>query len=174
MKKIFPFQVLIILMSFQSISQTADFNQKVHDAKSDTDILIGYCTRDSLQGALFGEQFRKEYGAYKPDDDMMNYILRVPEKLKGVRVTIVMGTWCSDSQQQVPRYFKLTDNLQIYGNTTIICVDRKKLAGNVSLGGMNIEKVPTFIFQRNGAELGRIIESPKISMERDFFDIIVK
>jgi len=59
----------------------------------------------------------------------MNDLAEKAEILKSVHVTIVMGTWCSDSQQQVPRFFKLTDNIQYISNITIICVDQEKHAG---------------------------------------------
>ena len=38
--------------------------------------------------------------------------------------------------------------------------------------GLNIEKVPTFIFYKNGIEIGRIIESPEKSIEKDFLKIL--
>ena len=157
-----------------AMAQSQPFNRKVHDPKSDKEILIGYCTRDSLQGNTFGEYFKKEYAAYRPGEDAMTNLLEKPELLKSVHVTIIMGTWCSDSQQQVPRFFKVTDNAQYIGNVTIICVDHDKLAGDVSLTGMNILKVPTFIFERKGIEAGRIIETPKTSLEEDMVAILLK
>ena len=38
--------------------------------------------------------------------------------------------------------------------------------------GMNIEKIPTFIFFKHGQELGRIIEKPKVSLEHDMLEIL--
>ena len=174
MRKSLFLLMIVILVPFINMAQSSKFNQSVHDPNSDRDILIGYCTRDSLQGSLFKDYFTPEYASYKPDKEVMNKIMEKPDNLRGVHAIIVMGTWCSDSQQQVPRFYKIMDNLQQFGNTTIICVDKQKLAGDVSLEGMNLLKVPTFIFQRKGTELGRIIESPKISIEQDLFDIISK
>ncbi|MEM1407485.1 MAG: hypothetical protein AAGG59_11970, partial [Bacteroidota bacterium] len=38
--------------------------------------------------------------------------------------------------------------------------------------GQNIHRVPTFIFHKNGEEIGRIVESPKESLEVDMLKIV--
>ena len=40
-------------------------------------------------------------------------------------------------------------------------------------GGMNITHVPTFIFYRDGLELGRIVEYPNRTIEKDMVEILV-
>jgi hypothetical protein len=95
--------------------------------------------------------------------------------LKGITVTIVMGTWCSDSKEQVPRFMRLFDDLEhSFATPAFICVDRDKKAGDVSLEGMDIIKVPTFIVYYQGMEIGRIVETPKTTMDQDFLDILKK
>ena len=37
---------------------------------------------------------------------------------------------------------------------------------------LKIERVPTFIFYRDGKEIGRIVENPSNSLVEDFLDII--
>ena len=39
---------------------------------------------------------------------------------------------------------------------------------------MNIERVPTFIIYRGEKEIGRIVETPKKSLERDLWNIVKK
>jgi predicted DsbA family dithiol-disulfide isomerase len=39
---------------------------------------------------------------------------------------------------------------------------------------MNVEKVPTFIFSRDGKEIGRIKENPKTGMIEDMLNIVAK
>jgi hypothetical protein len=56
----------------------------------------------------------------------------------------------------------------------IICVDKDKKAGDVSLEGMDILKVPTIIIYHNKRELGRIIETPQTTLEQDFLTILKK
>ena len=37
---------------------------------------------------------------------------------------------------------------------------------------LDIELVPTFIFYRNGEELGRIVETPEDTLEKDLAEIV--
>jgi thiol-disulfide isomerase/thioredoxin len=88
-------------------------------------------------------------------------------------ITIVMATWCSDSQREVPRFIKIMDSVgHDPSNITIINVDRKKMAEKTPVDKLKIERIPTFIFSKNGKELGRIVESPKESLEKDMVNII--
>ncbi|MCU0370461.1 MAG: thioredoxin family protein [Bacteroidales bacterium] len=46
-------------------------------------------------------------------------------------------------------------------------VNRDKEAGLVETINYNIQKVPTFIIYRKGREIGRIIETPYTTLEKD-------
>jgi hypothetical protein len=54
----------------------------------------------------------------------------------------------------------------------LIFVDRTKngLAGETK--GLNIERVPTFIVYKNNLEIGRIIETPEETLEKDLSKIV--
>ena len=153
-------------------AQQKKLNQKVFDLKSNHDIMIGYCNIAGMTDTAFNSAFRQEYDTYTLDKET---IYQLTSLLDGVTVTIVMGSWCSDSREQVPRFMKLFDALEhAFPDPVIICADRDKKAGDVSLEVMNILKVPTFIIYYKGRELGRIIETPKTTMEKDFLDILKK
>ena len=84
-----------------------------------------------------------------------------------------MGTWCSDSQREVPRFFKILDQLAFnFNNITLIGVNRAKQADNTEVNELNIELVPTIIFFIDGKEIGRIIESPEENLEKDMVKIL--
>jgi thiol-disulfide isomerase/thioredoxin len=85
----------------------------------------------------------------------------------------VMGSWCSDSQREVPRFIKIMDSIGYNINTlTLINVDTKKQAENTSVSQLKIERIPTFIFTKDGKEIGRIVESPHERLENDMLKII--
>lgn len=150
-----------------------EFNQRVMDEKSQTDILVGVCTRDGLLGCAFAEDYNIEYPSYKPNDTL---VAQVKNLIGGVRCVIVLGTWCGDSKEQVPRFLKIIDQTGVnFDKLDFYCVDRQKVAPGMELKTTyNIEKVPTFIFYRNDKEIGRIIETPQISLEKDLYDILAK
>ena len=84
-----------------------------------------------------------------------------------------MGTWCSDSRREVPRFFKILDAVNYPSDkVAIICVDEDKKTRGNELTGLKIELVPTLIFYKNGNELGRIVESPNDTLEKDIIKIL--
>jgi hypothetical protein len=161
-----------MFIAISMFSQEKKMNQKVFDPKSTHEIMIGYCTLAGISDTAFNSAFKNEYDAFKPDKEIVSQITSL---LDGIIVTIVMGTWCDDSRMQVPRFMRLYDTFEhSIPPPAFICVDRDKKAGDVSLEGMDILKVPTFIVSFNGRELGRIIETPQTTMEKDFLDILKK
>ena len=166
------FSVVFLLIAGCAFSQAEVFNRKIMDPKAEQEILIGYCTREGLMSSDFSTFFNDEHDKYKPDQKIVKEIL---PKIKDVTVTLIMGTWCDDSKEQVPRYFKIIDSFEQPGpSITIICVNKDKKCDFVSLEGLNLDKVPTFIFYRDKTELGRIIESPTGTMEQDMLAILSK
>jgi thiol-disulfide isomerase/thioredoxin len=84
-----------------------------------------------------------------------------------------MGTWCSDSRREVPRFLRILDELNFNNELlTINYVDRKKESPEGDISSLDIKYVPTFIFYKGGKEIGRIIETPQITLESDFKNIL--
>jgi thiol-disulfide isomerase/thioredoxin len=145
-------------------------NKIVPDGESGKPMLIGSCTREAFSDSSFSGWFNSEYKMYVPDSVTVK---EIEYNLDDVKTTIIMGTWCSDSREQVPHFFKVMDEAgYTENNISMICVnhDKKDLSGSVD--SLNIELVPTFIFYRDGKELGRIIETPQQTMEEDIFTIL--
>jgi hypothetical protein len=164
--------VIGIFMGLSLFSQESKMNRKVFDSASNHEIMIGYCNLAGITDTAFNSAFTDEYNAYAPDKDIVDQIYPL---LGGITVTVVMGTWCSDSREQVPKFFKVFGlPNHPFPDPIIICVDRKKKAGDVSLEGMNILKVPTFIVYYYDRELGRIVETPQLTIEKDFLAILKK
>jgi thiol-disulfide isomerase/thioredoxin len=86
---------------------------------------------------------------------------------------IFMGTWCSDSRRDVPKFIKIADSIGFVGYE-IIGVDHNKVSTLGIEKDFHIEKVPTFIFIKAGKETGRIIENPVKSIHEDIIDILKK
>jgi thiol-disulfide isomerase/thioredoxin len=100
-------------------------------------------------------------------------VTQLRKRLDNVEIIIVLGTWCSDSEEQVPKFLKVLDKIHFDdSDLTMICVDRDKLAGDVDISKFGIQKVPTFIIFRNDNEIGRIVETPMNSLEGDLLMIL--
>jgi thiol-disulfide isomerase/thioredoxin len=96
------------------------------------------------------------------------------QKASQFSVLVFAGTWCHDSQNLLPKLYRLFD---ISGfpesKVTLIAVDRKKTALNDLPQKWNLQSVPTFIIVQNGKEMGRVVEYGKTgNMERELAEIV--
>lgn len=155
-------------------SVTAQIPDKVMDEKSQTIILVGATDPQFLTEGEFGISYVTEFANYLPDTLSTHQISNFLSAENGeIKITLVLGTWCGDSKEQVPRFYKINSLLTTkFNEIEIIGVDRLKKAGILDISGLKIEKVPTFIFYRNGIEIGRIVETPQNSIEKDILLII--
>lgn len=139
-------------------------------------MLIGLIDRKGLQKEPFSYWFQSEYDSYAVNTEVL---APVQGKLQDVDIEVFLGTWCSDSQREMPRFYKILDHLGAgEQRLNVIAVydhgEMYKKSPQGEEAGKNIEFVPTFIFSRNGAELGRIIESPQVSLEADMAAILAR
>lgn len=163
--------VFLFVFCTNSLYSQNTMNNIVFDENSDQEILLGYCNIDGLKNSTVTDWFIPEYEEFSLDPETLELIN--PELMQELEFYLVMGTWCDDSQREVPRIIKITEHLNLQPDQlVIIAVDKNKEAGTISLSDMNIEFVPTLIIYLNGAEIGRIIESPTESLEKDLLNII--
>lgn len=150
-----------------------DFNRSIIDPQKQDTILVGYCTKTIFQTPPYSEWFIPEYNSYVPNNDILTELKDLLSE--ELHIVVVFGSWCSDSKEHLPHFFNIIDKLNLYDDMIdIIAVDRKKQAAEIDLTMYNIEKVPTFIFYKNGKEIGRIIETPQTTLENEMKLIIIK
>jgi thiol-disulfide isomerase/thioredoxin len=161
------FLIFFFALSFSLNAQT--YNKVLTDSKSGKPMLFGVCDMEAFQDSSFKRWYDPEYEFYDVDSSK----LPDPQLLDGVTIKIVFGSWCSDSKREVPRFIKMMKTLNYdISKLEIYAVDRKKISPDGEVEKLNVELVPTFIFYRNGKEIGRIVESPKKSLEEDLKDIL--
>lgn len=130
---------------------------------------LGWMERSDFMKPAYPE-FSGNYDTVHISD---NFIDMIRVLHGGVDIVVVMGTWCGDSKREVPRFLKIVDlasippqQIKFYG------VDRTKKSSDGITQKYNIERVPTFIFFKNDNEVGRIVESPRHSLEEDVLSIL--
>lgn len=139
-------------------------------AQDHEDMLLGKISVSDLKAAPYAKWFVDGYETYDVKGTKMEDLKTL---LDGVNIKIFMGTWCSDSQREVPRFYKILDALEFpYQNSEWIAVNREKNTPDQFEEGLNILRVPTFIFYKYGQELGRIVEYPIKSLEADMLKIL--
>ena len=133
-------------------------------------ILIGKESVEALTMEPFGAWYNKNYESYTVKEELTPALKK---GLKGIEVTAFMGTWCEDSKRETPRMLKILDAADFKEkNFELITVDRSKTKPTEYTAGNNIIRVPTFIFKKNGKEIGRIVENPVESLEADILKIL--
>lgn len=165
MKKILYlcFVLLIIYNPFLSAQQEV--------SKTDP-ILTGNIKIKDLKKMPYKKWFNDEYNSFRPDSNTISELSKVNKKFS---VKVFLGTWCSDSRREVPRFLKIAEIAGIKKKKIeFIALDRKKTAPVYTENIYNIEYVPTFIFFRDNKEIGRIIETPQESLEKDMVRILEK
>lgn len=163
-------KLLILMLMFSSLLYSQDKNKLITDERSGKPMLLGICDRAALLDSNFAWWYESEYLNYECN---ISAVDSIKQKLDGLSVLIVMGTWCSDSRREVPRFLRILDELNFSNELlTINYVDRKKESPEGDFSSLDIKFVPTFIFYKGGKEIGRIIETPQITLESDFKNIL--
>jgi len=164
----FIFFTTVVILSSCFITK----NKTITDTKTQRKELIGSVTRTGFQKKEFKSWFDDGYMKYIPDNEIINK-LKNESLFKNIKIKIIFGTWCGDSRRELPRFFKIVDTANIPENIiSLTAIDTKKSSRDKSLNKINFTRIPTFIFYRNGKEIGRIVESTKESLEKDMLNIL--
>lgn len=161
--------LIIVILMISSNMLFAQEYKLTTDEKKNEPMLVGTVTRTLLTENTFGDWFKKSYDIHKLDQRTLE---KVNRDFSNLNITIVLGTWCGDSKEFVPPFMKILDSLSFpESNLKIVCVDRQRQGIADEVKDLDIKLVPTFIFYRDSKEIGRIIESPKQGLEKDFLKI---
>jgi thiol-disulfide isomerase/thioredoxin len=131
---------------------------------------FGEFSRDQLENSTHNSWFVENYNAHPLNKALVS---QIDSLLNDIEVTIYMGTWCEDSQREVPGFFKIIDALEANDQVQpIVGLNEDKVSHDGSAEQAGVTNVPTFIFSKDGEEINRIVEFPIISIEQDILDIL--
>lgn len=137
-------------------------------------LIIGELTTERLIATL--PEYVQKQNEYQPDATVLE--MMKPLVRPGDRVEVFMGTWCDDSQREVPKFLRIADDLKTQFGVQLpvrfVAVDKSKQQPAALLKGKSLAKVATFIYYRNGQELGRIEERPQGVFEDDLLALVAK
>lgn len=114
--------------------------------------------------------FVHAYDKYEPDRITTDSMMSLPSNQQ---ILIFGGMWCSDTKELLPKFFKMSDQVNISrGDVTVYFVDEQKKSEQGLEKKYNITSVPTFIVLKDGEEKGRIVETVKTSIEKDLLRLM--
>lgn len=116
------------------------------------------------------EQYADIAFIYVPDPEALAVFKAVSEPLT---IKCFYRTDCVDSVREVPRFIK-TIQLAENPNITVqmVGVNRGKDEPADLVAGWDLQRVPTFIVVVSDAEVGRVIETSKVSIDVDLAEIL--
>jgi thioredoxin 1 len=147
----------IVLLGCNATDHDSDGSEPVTGVISASQLLTEY------------PQFRSAYEQYQPSSTEIDAV----KTLAGKSLVVLFGTWCHDSEREVPRLLKLLNlsgvelqNLSLYG------VNYNKQDPTNLHRQYNLKYSPTIILLQGQDELGRIIEKPLVSLGEDLASFI--
>jgi thioredoxin 1 len=116
-------------------------------------------------------KFRSVYEQYQSSKAEIAAV----KSLAGKSLVVLFGTWCHDSEREVPKLLKLLDlsgveltNLSLHG------VNYNKQEPNNLHRQYDLLSSPTIILLQGENELGRIVEKPIVSLGEDLAGFVTE
>ena len=160
-------KIILLFVLTLSISCTAQEKKATKNASGD---LVGITARSDFDQQPYTRWFQRYYDNYSVDK---NTSKKLKKALKGVTIKAFMGTWCGDSKRETPKFYKLLSLAEFdLKNLEMITVNRGKRTPDNLQRGFEIRRVPTFIFFKNGKEIGRYVEYARESLDKDILKIL--
>jgi thiol-disulfide isomerase/thioredoxin len=158
--------VLLIVSAFSCSSK----KNMVNATKDASGNLVGIAAKENFQVEPYNAWFQPNYDSYTLNAEVIEKLKPI---INNVTIKAFMGTWCGDSQQQTPVFYKILDATGFnYKNLQLIAVNRSKSTPDNLQEGFDIVRVPTFIFYKEGKEIGRFVEYPRETVENDILKIV--
>lgn len=160
--------VLLSLITISFLSCTV--KKELTAAKNKQGDLVGFANKASFSIKPYNTWFTKNFNSYSIDSTT---IKGLKENLKEVEIKGFMGTWCGDSKRETPHFYKILETADFnFKKLQLITVNRSKKTPDNLQKGYNIIRVPTFIFYKDGKEIGRYVEYARESLEKDMLAIV--
>ena len=150
-------KIIIIIISLLLLTQVVACNS-THQKQP---LQLGVISPSELLTSY--PNFSSSYNAYPVSSQASKVIEKWGSDL---RIEVFFGTWCHDSQREVPRLLKLLSQNKAV-QVKLIALNYQKSEPQGLSKGKDVKYTPTVIVYKNNKEVGRIIERPKVSLFDD-------
>ena len=132
-------------------------------------VLTGEVTREQIEESV--PDWVAEEVTAQPDMSAAQALAAVSP---GAEVTVYLGTWCGDSKRELPRLWRALDETGGAAPVAFryVAVGRDKKEPVALTEGADLRYVPTFVVERDGREVGRIVEESPHGVERDLLALL--
>jgi thiol-disulfide isomerase/thioredoxin len=163
------FFVLVVLVVLFVLGGVAGALEEPKKEGQEETVVIGPTTREQIEAAS-PDWVQAEVEA-QPIVEAARALASIQP---GAEVTVFLGTWCSDSRREVPRFWKALAEagFDVPFEIHYVGVDRGKKEPAAALAESDVRYLPTFIVRRDGRETGRIVENSPNGVERDLLNLL--
>lgn len=142
------------------------------EAKGEKPVLLGRIERGEVEAAE--PDWVEAEVESAPDPKAAKALAAVAP---GAAVTVYLGSWCGDSRREVSRFWHALDEAAgaaggLPFKISYVGVDHAKKEPAALVQGSGLRFVPTFVVERGGREVGRIVESAPHGVERDLLALL--
>lgn len=163
--------ILMVIFPLATKGQEKTYNNETESISEYVEkILNGPITKEGLRKMPYKVWFNSNYKTYIVDTETLKNIKK--KSLKDLKILAFMGTWCHDSNREIPRLLRVVEEMGIAEQLELYGLDVNKKSQFEREKAFDIRKTPTIIFMRDGEEIGRILEKPKVSFEKEFEKIL--
>lgn len=136
--------------------------------------IIGVTNTTEILKSEHSSWYNDTYESYEPSPIIVEELTSLFRKNK-FKVEVYFGTWCSDSQREVPKLIKLLEQSHFnFKNFKLVGVDENKVIPDISeekREALNVFNVPTVIVYQDDKEINRFVEYAQESLEEDMLKI---
>ena len=168
-------KVLFLAILFLAINACSTINKTNYSVTQNGNekILVGIINRSIIENDTAFTWLARDMKYITPSADAVSVFIEKKDKFN---LVVFGGTWCEDSQNLLPKFYKLIlksgypeKKIQLIG------VDRnKKTIDDLQLK-YKVTQVPTFIVMQKNKEIGRVVEYGKYNdIEKELAEIISK
>ena len=174
------FLTLILLIFLVACSHTLNNSAATTNSsnivvnENNQTVILGNSSAKLLLQAPFNEWYIPNYQNYQIDSSQLSALNLA---FKNKRIEIYAGTWCGESKADLPKMLKLLKAASV-DSTHIKLIFLNNTAAQFKQSpqheeaGKNIVRTPTYIVYHGKKEMGRIIDSPVETFEKDLLKIL--
>lgn len=145
-------------------------NTIVPDEVDGGEMYLGRINFSGLQQEPFKEWFELNEAGHLLDSALVDSLRPL---LKNISIKIFMGTWCEDSQRELPALYKVLKAANYkMSDLEMIAVTHDKDTPQAYEKDYELQYVPSIIFFKDGAEINRIVEYTQETLEKDMLKIL--
>ena len=163
--------VFLWYLAFSVVQAQPSFFEVLPDAE-EKKLFRGLVTMADIKNDSSFTWYAQNTKYYKPNAAL---VAALKAKAGQYHLMLFAGTWCHDSQQIIPKYFRCLEAAGMPDSViTIAAADRNKTTIASLHKVFQVTMVPTIIVMKDGKEVGRITEFGKTGLPEAELAVLIE